>query len=121
MNKKEQQKAMISQHITNLSKLYKDTTGEDLKNPVQFNRTLQQIERIVRAEMVDRNNNEAKPNTKEIVGKQMDRLKKLFNGKLPKGLFINTDARGYSLKIEDSERIELHRDFGGYYILAPKY
>lgn len=49
-------------------------------------------------------------------------------GFLPEGLFVNTDPRGYSLKIDDNiERtvhfpngINLHRDIGGYAILAPE-
>ncbi len=34
--------------------------------------------------------------------------------------FINRDPRGYALKLDvPGERLEMHRDFGGYYILAP--
>lgn len=43
-------------------------------------------------------------------------------GWLPTGLFINSDPRGHSLKL-DNEKIalpeSLHRDMGGYGILAP--
>jgi hypothetical protein len=39
-------------------------------------------------------------------------------------VFLNGDPRGYSLKIEDSwmreHKAELHRDWGGYGILAPE-
>lgn len=50
-----------------------------------------------------------------------------FNYKL-QGFFINGDARGYALKIKDEffkpgaiyESIPLHKDFGGYGILAPE-
>jgi hypothetical protein len=47
-------------------------------------------------------------------------IKKIF-GCTPTGFFVNGDARGYALKI-DGERGEIphgmHRDFGGYGILA---
>ena len=38
-------------------------------------------------------------------------------------IFINGDPRGYALKIEDDyvkeHRLDIHRDWGGYGILAP--
>ena len=35
-------------------------------------------------------------------------------------LYINRDPRGYALKLDiPGESLEMHRDFGGYYILAP--
>ena len=49
----------------------------------------------------------------------------LFNCKLS-GLFINGDARGYALKINDKimqqeyKETGLHQDWGGYGILAPE-
>lgn len=44
-----------------------------------------------------------------------------FGGQLPKGFFLNRDPRGYALKLEpDSVPLALHRDFGGYQILAPE-
>jgi len=44
---------------------------------------------------------------------------KIFGRKLP-GFFINRDPRGYALKLEEkSVPFELHRDLGGYQILAP--
>lgn len=46
-------------------------------------------------------------------------------GTLPTGFFINTDPRGYALKLDNDKvpaAIEgLHRDMGGYYILAPEF
>ncbi len=61
-----------------------------------------------------------------------EKLIVLFNGKLPDGFFINTDPRGYALKIEDSVMKENQeewaklglspeRDWGGYGILAPEF
>lgn len=49
-------------------------------------------------------------------------LSKLFvnKEKFLNELYINRDPRGYALKLNiPIERLEMHRDFGGYYILAP--
>lgn len=63
----------------------------------------------------------------------MNRAKKLFGGKLPKGFFMNGDPRGYSLKLDTEawrvsddarENYEAqpisYTDWGGYMILAPE-
>lgn len=54
-----------------------------------------------------------------------DRLKtilRLDKNKVP--VFINTDPRGYSLKIKESyvreHNLTIHRDWGGYGIIAPE-
>ena len=47
-------------------------------------------------------------------------VKELFRGKLPQGFFINSDPRGYALKIESEFTPEgLQTDWGGYGLLAP--
>ncbi len=56
-----------------------------------------------------------------------DALRNLF-GKLPPGFFVNGDARGYALKIDNNtpegkaliEAVGMHRDFGGFGILSPE-
>lgn len=51
-------------------------------------------------------------------------IKRIFNV-VPKGLYINTDPRGYALKIDDEvfksnyQGISLETDWGGYGLLAP--
>lgn len=45
-------------------------------------------------------------------------VKRLFNGKLPKGFFVNGDPRGYALKCEGNDKISF-TDWGSYQILAP--
>lgn len=49
-----------------------------------------------------------------------------LGGKLPPGFFINSDPRGYALKIDDASpmreqllTIGMQRDMGGYFILSP--
>ena len=50
-----------------------------------------------------------------------NRLTKVFGGRIPEGVFINSDPRGYALKL-DNEHVEIpqgmERDWGGYGILA---
>lgn len=60
-----------------------------------------------------------------------EQVKKLFGGTLPQGFFINGDPRGYALKINAGNEAGmehhpeyipegLHKDWGGYGILAPE-
>jgi hypothetical protein len=53
-------------------------------------------------------------------------VEKLFGCPVP-GFFVNGDARGYALKIDDEKvrtfyppTIDFHRDWGGYGILSPE-
>jgi len=42
-------------------------------------------------------------------------------GDVPKGFFVNHDPRGYAIKLQPgSYSLGLHRDWGGYQILAPE-
>jgi len=42
-------------------------------------------------------------------------------GSLPKGFYLNSDPRGYALKLEEnSVNIPLERDRGGYQLLSPE-
>lgn len=54
-------------------------------------------------------------------------VKAALGGTLPPGFFINSDPRGYALKIDDASpiagqlrEIGMHRDMGGYFILSPE-
>lgn len=49
-------------------------------------------------------------------------LAKLFENKelFLSELYINRDPRGYALKLRIPERLKMHTDFGGWYILAPE-
>lgn len=60
-----------------------------------------------------------------------EQVKALFGGTLPRGFFINGDPRGYALKINAGNEAGqehhpeyipqgLHKDWGGYGILAPE-
>ena len=58
----------------------------------------------------------------------VDSVRNIFEGKLPPGFFINSDPRGYSLKIKEvvnsslsDHGIKLPRDWGGYGLLSPDF
>lgn len=54
--------------------------------------------------------------------KVIETVTRLFGGELPDNFFINLDARGYALKIDQSSKREAlsYTDWGGYGILAPE-
>ena len=61
----------------------------------------------------------------KITGKALARLDKILGfEKAGIPVFINRDPRGYVLKIESEyvadHKLSIHRDFGGYGILAPE-
>jgi len=119
MNKRQQQLQQIAKHISNLATLYKQATGVEHARPDLLNKSIRRIERTIRRETLAKCNGE--PYSEQEISNQVLKLRKLFNNTPPKGLFINYDARGYALKIDGSQQIELHKDFGGNYILAPEY
>lgn len=57
-----------------------------------------------------------------------ERVAAVFGGVLPPGFFVNSDPRGYALKIDDGdaagreliESTRMHRDWGGNGILSPE-
>jgi hypothetical protein len=62
----------------------------------------------------------------EDLQNELEKIEKKVRRILPnaKTVFINRDARGYALKLKESEAKEtpgLHSDFGGYGILAPEF
>lgn len=56
-----------------------------------------------------------------IKDQAQNRLSRVFGGRIPDGIFINGDPRGYALKL-DNEKVQLpegmEKDWGGYGILA---
>lgn len=111
-----------ARHMAALESLSKNTspmTGE------QIWLWLRRIERAIsRATEAACNNQEGVNDLPEHLRQARDGVKKAL-GYLPQGFFINTDPRGYALKIDNDKvplAIEgLHRDNGGYYILAPEF
>jgi len=67
-------------------------------------------------------NGDIQPDIAEI---KLSKIEAKVKALLPnvRTLFINGDPRGYALKIKEEEAVELqmHRDWGGYGIIAPEY
>ena len=88
-------------------------------------RTLRVLERRMRRAALDHCNDYRfnADKLEEVKEQTREGVKRLFGGTLPDGFCINSDPRGHALKI-DGEKAEipqgLHRDFGGYGILAPE-
>jgi hypothetical protein len=55
--------------------------------------------------------------------KSLDKILKYTKHSIP--VFVNGDARGYALKIRDEyvrdNNLQIHKDWGGYGILAPEF
>ena len=81
---------------------------------------LRKIEKFARKEAEQACNYGGTVNTEAI----KQRVQRLFKRKV-EGFFVNTDPRGYALKIDDEvlrhkyQDIPLQRDMGGYGLLAP--
>ena len=102
----------LDRHMTELYKIgYKATTLKPLLN----------LERKANRWATEECNGE-----KEYTQKQWDNIEKqvlnLFTDNLlDYGFFINTDPRGYALKLKDKAGKISHWDMGGYEILAPEF
>lgn len=118
MNKQERRKAQLERHYNALEAL---GAPDGKKASV----ALLKLERAAHKLTTDQCNGDGDYETN---GAKLVELLKKAKSILPnvKGIFINGDARGYALKIQDSAMRELYResglqtDWGGYGILAPE-
>lgn len=57
----------------------------------------------------------------QVKNQARNRLSRVFGGRIPDGVFLNSDPRGYALKL-DNEKVQIPQgmdtDWGGYGILA---
>ena len=114
--------AQIKKHGENLQNLF-CVNGD----PVQLCKRLRRLENKAHKFATDYCNGDMDTELWDIVS---DKLLKNVNKILPSEnadvrIFVNGDARGYALKIEfddtDARSHEIHRDWGGYGILAPNF
>lgn len=132
--KKERRAAQLERHYKAISDLL-NICGVSYPNADNMYRVakrtsskLLQIERISHKAATDYCNGDINTDTFDrISGVQTINVQLLFKNNL-KGLFINSDARGYALKIKDDlmrgegiySNIGLQTDWGGYGLLAPE-
>ena len=59
----------------------------------------------------------------EFFGSLLNKVEKILGEKSKGIVFINFDARGYALKIKEnySKDLNIHKDFGGFGIIAPEF
>ena len=117
----EKQRQAIERHGENLNKIF--NTGLD---PVKLCKKLISIERKAHNQAEDYCNGAMTMDQwEDFEISLLERLDKILNFTERKILvFINGDPRGYALKIHDKyirdNDITIHRDWGGYGIIAPE-
>ena len=90
-------------------------------DPIRLCKRLRQIETKVHRVITDACNGDTDDLTYERALQTAEGSVLRLMGFLPHGFMINTDPRGYALKIDSNEFVPqgMYRDMGGYGILAP--
>lgn len=124
MTKKNQQRGAILRHGFNLIRVFGMPEGT---SPVALYKRLHRIEAEAHTFAERYCNGEV--TEEQDAKKEASILKRLdailgFNEKgIP--VLVNSDPRGYALKIDDAyvreHNLDIHRDWGGYGILAPDF
>jgi hypothetical protein len=120
--KKDRMYVQIERHGNNLNKIFK--TGMD---PVALCKKLFSLETKMRRATVADNNGDIEWSEYDKIEKEiLAKVDKILGYKVKKiPVFVNSDARGYALKIKDDwlrkNDITLYTDMGGYGILAPDF
>jgi len=121
MNKKERLYSMITKHGQDLKAVFNMDPNTD---PVQLSKRLFRLENKAHRLAVDFCNGDIDQLTWDSeASKILDKVQAIL--KYKKNIFVNGDARGYALKIDDnyirSNNFNIYRDFGGYGIIAPDF
>jgi hypothetical protein len=127
MNKRERRAAQLLHHYKALEQLAK-LCGVENPDGKKLSVALLKLEREagkIATDYCNGDNGVNSENFDKIAGHIENQVHVMFGGDL-EGFFINGDARGYALKLSDwamrgiYQDIPLHRDWGGYGILAPE-
>lgn len=121
---KPEQRERIEQHGRNLLAIFTNATEKD---PVKLCKRLRALERRAGAVALRLCNGPEYSGGEDAVDKITNAILAKVNSLLGNEtvpVFINRDPRGYALKIRDRWMTEhkavLHKDWGGYGILAPE-
>jgi len=120
MNKRERMYDQIRTHGDNLNKIF----HTDIDN-ITLCKKLFRLENKGNRIALDYCNGDMKnedfETQKDKILKSVDKILNFTKQNIP--VFFNSDPRGYALKIEDDyvRDITIHRDWGGYGILAPDF
>ena len=121
MNKKERLYSMIMKHGQDLKTVFNLDPNTD---PVQLSKRLFRLENKAHRLALDFcNGNIDQLTWDNEASKILDKVQAILKNK--KNIFVNGDARGYALKIDDNyirvNNFNIYRDFGGYGIIAPDF
>jgi len=120
-NKKEILYSRITKHGQNLKAVF--NLDQDI-DPVKLCKRLFRLENKAHKLAVDYCNGDIYADDYgHQVSRILTKVQAILNNK--KVIFINGDARGYALKIDDeyirNNNFNIHRDWGGYGIVAPDF
>ena len=119
MNKKQKQRENILNHGFDLQRIYPESKRF---GPVELYKKLHRYEATAHRMAEEMCSYDV--DTDKYLAK-LDRIEEKVNEILGKGprVFINTDPRGYALKIEPKsfEKFTLYSDWGGYGIICPEF
>lgn len=122
MNKREQRQIELTKHYERCAKLAA-LVGGVAKDGKKVAVQLLKAERLAHSAALmycngEINDSQFKVSAEKARAKVLETL-----GGFPHGFFVNSDPRGYALKIDDKKMDKypfLHRDWGGYGILSPE-
>lgn len=124
MNKRDRMNEQIKQHGENLKALF--NINDD---PDKLSRKIHSLEvkaHKLATDYCNVENGVDSENWEDLTDKILYKLDKIVNFRsqgIP--VFVNGDARGYALKIDDdyvkAHNLKIHTDWGGFGILAPEF
>jgi hypothetical protein len=124
MNKKAKQYEQIYRHGENLKKIFELTEAE----PIQLSKKLHALELRANRKMVDYCNGDIEEVETYVESELKPKLIRIIGINNMDKIYINRDPRGYTLKLTDEatkeaqdKGINIHRDMGGYGIVAPEF
>jgi len=127
--KKERRQDKLNRHYAMLEKLAGFIGVNPVKKGVRYSCALLKLERGARqlaAHYCNGTGGVTSDNWEEKTVPYIRKVQALFGGLEVPGLFVNGDARGHALKIDDAvtrevypDYIGIQRDWGGYGILSP--
>ena len=120
MNKRDRMKEQVLQHGFDLQRIFNIT---DI-GPAELAKKVHRLEvKAHRLAEEDCNTGNTPDDWDDKILTSLDKIINFRVQNIP--VFVNGDPRGYALKIDDKyvrdHNLDIHRDWGGYGILAPEF
>ena len=123
MNKKQLQRENILQHGLKLNRIFNLNRMDPTTLSKQVHRLEVKAHRMAEDYCNGIINEEFTDRQESSIMKSLDKILNYKAQSIP--VFFNGDPRGYALKIDDKwmkdNNCDLHRDWGGYGIIAPEF